>query len=117
MLFYQLQSVPGIALVEANGDSLTNFVSLRHTTPKLHAAAVRQLHHYYNTTKKAMVRHQTGGIEAAAQLLFPFPQILKVILVIVVVGKNDLAIMPALDHMMRNIGENDPSGTQHGRQD
>jgi hypothetical protein len=64
-----------------------------------------------------MVRHQTVGIEAAVQLLFPFPQILKVILVIVVVGKNDLASMPALDYMMRNMGENDTSWTRQGRQD
>jgi len=58
-----------------------------------------------------VVGHQTVGVDTTAQLLFPFPQIIEGVLIIVVIRKHHLRIMPPVNHMMREVRENDSGGT------
>ena len=64
-----------------------------------------------------MVGHQTVGVDTTAQLLFPFPQIIEGVLIIVVIRKHHLRIMPPVNHMMREVRENDSGGTGMAQQD
>ncbi len=61
-----------------------------------------------------MVGHQTVGVDTTAQLFFPFPQSIEGVLIIVIICKHHLAIMPPVNHMMREVRENDSGGTGHG---
>jgi|GEM_PF-4390657 hypothetical protein len=47
-----------------------------------------------------MIRHQAIGINPAAQLLFPFPQIVKVIQIVVVGNKDNLPVVPSLYYVV-----------------
>lgn len=62
-----------------------------------------------------MVGHQTVVIDSTAQLLFPFPQIVEVVLVIRVLCKKGLPFMPPLNHMMREARENVSGSMGNGK--
>ena len=56
-----------------------------------------------------MVCHQAEGINFTSIELFPFSQIIKIVIIVVAGRKNRLAIMTTLDDMM-GIVRNDDSG-------
>ena len=60
-----------------------------------------------------MVRHQTIGVHFAPKLSFPFLERTEIIEIIVIPGKNNLAVMAPLDNMVRVIGENETGLSRH----
>ena len=51
-----------------------------------------------------MVGHQAGGGDLTSELLFEVRQVLKIILKIIISGKDYLAVMSSLHDMVRCVG-------------
>jgi len=50
-----------------------------------------------------MVAHQAIGIHLAAELGFPQPEIVEIIEIILITGKDYLPVMTSLDYMMGGV--------------
>jgi len=60
-----------------------------------------------------MVRHQAIGVHLAPELNFPFLVRIEIIEVIVIPGKDGLAVMAPLDYVVRAIRENETGLSGH----
>jgi len=63
-----------------------------------------------------MVGHQAIGVDLATQFLLPFPEIFQIIGIVIIAGKNTLAVMITLDHEVVTVGKNEKSVVRHGGQ-
>ena len=61
-----------------------------------------------------MIRHQTIGIDPAAQLRFAFPEVVEITLKIFVGGKNNVSIVSALNNMVGRGRHDNATAAWHG---
>lgn len=60
-----------------------------------------------------MICHQAVSVDFAAEFLLEIKEILQVVAVVIVSKKDTLATTPALDNMMRGVGENYSCCSRH----
>lgn len=61
-----------------------------------------------------MVGHQAIGVDLTAKFAFPLLERVKVIVIVVIAGKNHLPVMPPLDDVMRAMREKESGLPGHG---